>query len=62
MLFENAWEQVTEKAGDAWSQFDGAPSMKLWQIQMDHAARPSALYDLRGTAFHPTHSNNSACN
>ena len=24
--------------------------MKLWQVQMDHSARPSALYDLRGTA------------
>ena len=26
--------------------------MKLFQIQMEHAARPSVLYDLRGT-HHP---------
>lgn len=50
MLFEITSREVTDKAADAWSQFDGAPNMKLWQIQMDHAARPSALYDLRGTA------------
>ena len=42
--------EVTDKAADAWSQFDGDPNMKLFQIQMDHTARPSALYDLRGTA------------
>ena len=27
--------------------------MKLFQLQMDHAARPSALFDLRGRATPP---------
>lgn len=40
--------KITDKAGDAWSQYENIPS-KLWQIQMDHAARPSALFNLRGS-------------
>ena len=40
--------QVTDKASDAWPQFEGQTEMKLWQIQMDHQARPSILFDLRG--------------
>ena len=43
--------EVTDRASDAWSQFDGASDAKLWQIQVDHAARPSALFDLRGRAL-----------
>ena len=42
--------KITDKAGDAWSQFENIPG-KLWQIQMDHAARPSALFNLRGSLF-----------
>lgn len=41
--------KITDKAGDAWSQFENIPGSKLWQIQMDHAARPSALFNLRGS-------------
>ena len=51
--------KITDRAGDAWSQFEGVPSAKLWQVQMDHGARPSCLFDLRGTSLcrpHPTHS------
>ena len=40
--------KITDRAGDAWSAFEGA-NAKLWQIQMEHAARPSCLFDLRGT-------------
>ena len=42
--------KISDKAGDAWSQYENIPS-KLWQIQMDHAARPSALFNLRGSLF-----------
>ena len=38
--------KVTDKAGDVWSAFDGVPA-KLFQIQLDHGARPSALFDIR---------------
>jgi hypothetical protein len=43
--------KITDKAGDAWSQFENIPGSKLWQIQMDHAARPIALFNLRGSSF-----------
>lgn len=39
--------KITDRASDSWSAFEGA-SAKLWQIQLDHAARPSCLFDLRG--------------
>ena len=42
--------QVTDKAADAWPQMEGAAGTKLWQVQMDHAARPTMLFDLRGKA------------
>ena len=42
--------KITDRAGDSWSAFEGA-NAKLWQIQLDHAARPSCLFDLRGRAF-----------
>ena len=42
--------QVTDKASDAWPQFEGSTDTKLWQVQMDHAARPSMLFDLRGSS------------
>ena len=32
-----------------WSQCEGAANMKLWQIQMEHAARPFCLFDIRGS-------------
>ena len=41
--------KITDRASDAWSAFEGANDAKLWQIQLDHAARPSCLFDLRGT-------------
>lgn len=33
--------QVTENAGDLLANFKENPSTKLWQVQMDHDARPS---------------------
>ena len=41
--------KVSNKAGDLWSQFEGIHEAKLYQIQLDHAARPSALFDIRGS-------------
>jgi hypothetical protein len=41
--------KITDKAGDAWSQFENVPDAKLWQIQLDHSARPSCLFNLRGS-------------
>ena len=38
--------KVTDRASDAWNAFEGT-SAKLWQIQLDHSARPSCLFDLR---------------
>ena len=43
--------KVTDNAGDAWSQYENVSDAKLWQVQMDHAARPSCLFNLRGS-FH----------
>ena len=43
--------KITDKAGDAWSQYENISGAKLWQVQMDHAARPSCLFNLRGS-FH----------
>ena len=43
--------EVTDRASDAWSQFDGVSDAKLWLIQVDHAARPGALFDLRGRSL-----------
>ena len=37
--------KVTECAGDCWSQYEGTDA-PLYQIQMKHGARPSALFDL----------------
>ena len=37
--------KVTDSAGDCWSQYDGADA-SLYQVQMKHEARPSALFDL----------------
>ena len=38
--------KVTDRAGDCWSNFEGATA-GLWQVQLDHPARPSALFNLR---------------
>ena len=42
--------KITDRASDAWSAFEGA-NAKLWQVQLDHAARPSCIFDIRGRAF-----------
>ena len=42
--------KITEKAGDAWSQFENVSGAKLWQIQMEHGARPSCLFNIRGSS------------
>ena len=39
-------KQVTDRAGDCWSEFEGTDA-GLYQIQIDHAARPSIAYGLR---------------
>ena len=38
--------KVTDRAGDCWSNFEGTTA-GLWQIQLDHSARPSVLFNLR---------------
>ena len=37
--------KVSNKAGDLWSKFEGTEEV-LYQVQMKHEARPSALFDL----------------
>ena len=37
---------MTDRAGDVWSNFEGTDA-SLWQIQIDHAARPSLTFGLR---------------
>ena len=39
--------KITDKAGDVWSQYENVSAAKLWQVQMDHAARPSCLFNFR---------------
>ena len=39
--------KVTKRASDVWDQFTEADGAELWQIQMEHAARPSAIFNLR---------------
>ena len=41
--------KVTSKAGDIWSQFEGIHDAGLFQLQLEHGARPSALFDIRGS-------------
>ena len=38
--------QVTNRAGDVWSNFEGTDA-QLFQIQVDHQARPSIVFGLR---------------
>ena len=37
---------MTDNAGDMWSNYEGTEA-KLYQIQMTHDARPSALFNVR---------------
>lgn len=37
---------MSDNAGDMWSNYEGAEA-KLYQIQMTHDARPSALFNVR---------------
>ena len=39
--------KVTKRASDVWDQFTEADGAELWQIQLGHAARPSAIFNLR---------------
>ena len=39
--------KVTDRAADVWPQYQEDPTMKLWQVQLDHAARPSFLFQHR---------------
>ena len=39
---------MTDRAADCWSNFEKTEA-KLYQCQMDHAARPSMLFNLRGS-------------
>ena len=38
--------KVSNKAGDVWSVFENNPSAKLWQIQYDHNAHSSIIFQL----------------
>ena len=42
----NTHGQVSDNAGDMWSNYEGSEA-KLYQIQMTHDARPSALFNAR---------------
>ena len=37
---------MSDNAGDMWSNYEGTQA-KLYQIQMTHDARPSALFNVR---------------
>lgn len=39
--------KVTKRASDVWDQFQESDGCALWQIQLEHAARPSAIFNLR---------------
>ena len=39
--------KVTKRASDVWDQFTETDGAELWQIQLEHAARPSAIFNLR---------------
>ena len=39
--------QAQKRASDVWDQFTEADGAELWQIQLEHAARPSAIFNLR---------------
>jgi len=37
---------VSESAADVWaSMYENATGVSVWQVQLDHAARPNVLYD-----------------
>ena len=38
--------KVTSRAGDVWNQFEGIQQCDLFQIQLEHEARPGALFGL----------------
>ena len=39
--------QAQTRASDVWDQFAETDGAELWQIQLEHAARPSAIFNLR---------------
>ena len=39
--------KVTKRASDVWDQFAEGDGAELWQIQLEHAARPSVIFNLR---------------
>ena len=41
---------VSENAADVWSSaYEGSQGVSVWQIQMEHKARPSVMFDLVGS-------------
>ena len=46
MAWPNTVYPVTDSAGDLWSQYKDTDE-KLWQIQVDHDARPSISVNIR---------------
>ena len=41
---------VSESAADVWSSgYEGSEGVSVWQIQMEHKARPSVMFDLVGS-------------
>ena len=37
---------ITERAGDLWANYKESPSTKIWQVQMEHDARPSITVEV----------------
>ena len=39
--------KISDRAGDVWQKYETMNSAELWQVQMDHDARPCVLFSLR---------------
>ena len=39
--------KVTDEAGDVWKVFEEAKGVQLWQVQVQHEARPSITFGIR---------------
>ena len=39
--------KISDRAGDVWQKYETMNTVELWQVQMDHDARPCVLFSLR---------------
>ena len=39
--------KISDRAGDVWQRYETMNTVELWQVQMDHDARPCVLFSLR---------------